>query len=78
FELDQWFDKGGDLLLIPATHQGCLLGIFCAPDLPENRFLLRPAVSGALGETLAFALLLSADRESEAVTAPAALLTQNT
>ncbi|MCB1242246.1 MAG: hypothetical protein KDN04_05875 [Verrucomicrobiae bacterium] len=78
FELDQWFDKGGDLLLIPATHQGCLLGIFCAPDLPENRFLLRPAVSGALGETLAFALLLSADRESEAVTAPAVVLTENT
>jgi len=61
-ELNQWFDKGGDLLLVPAIHKGSLLGLFCSPDLPENRFLLRPAVSRALGETLATAILLSANR----------------
>jgi hypothetical protein len=56
-ELDHWFDVGGDLLLVPASREGELLGVFCAPDLPENRFLLRPAVSGALGHVLGSAIL---------------------
>lgn len=56
-ELDHWFNEGGDLLLVPAAREGELLGVFCAPDLPENRFLLRPAVSGALGHALGAAVL---------------------
>lgn len=58
-ELDRWFAGGGDLLLVPASHDGELLGVFCAPDLPENRFLLRPAISRSLGRALATAILLS-------------------
>jgi hypothetical protein len=56
-ELDHWFNVGGDLLLVPAAREGELLGVFCAPDLPENRFLLRPAVAGALGHALGSAVL---------------------
>lgn len=62
-ELDRWFAEGGDLLLIPASHEGDLLGVFCAPDVPGNRFLLRPAVSLALGASLATALLVAAPAE---------------
>lgn len=62
-ELDHWFEAGGDLLLVPATREGELLGVFCAPDLPENRFLLRPAVSGALGHALGSAILRMAPAE---------------
>jgi len=56
-ELERWFTEGGDLLLVPASRDGELLGFFCAPDLPGNRFLLRPAVSGALGHALGAAIL---------------------
>lgn len=58
-ELDQWFSGHGDLLVLPAHHQGVLVGLFCASDVPENRFLLRPAVSTELGKSLATALLLT-------------------
>ncbi len=64
-ELDHWFAEGGDILLIPASRDGELLGIFCAPDLPENRFLLRPAVSNALAAALATALLFSPEPEDQ-------------
>ena len=58
-ELDQWFSRHGDLLVLPAHHQGVLVGLFCASDVPENRFLLRPAVSTELGKSLATALLIT-------------------
>lgn len=60
-ELEDWFVKGGDLLLIPAAHDGALLGLITAQDVPENRFLLRPAVAGALSRTFATAFLLSVE-----------------
>ncbi len=66
-ELDHWFATHGDLLLVPASHNGALLGILWAPDVPQNRFLLRPAVSAALGGALATALLISAHRRTSTI-----------
>lgn len=59
-ELDRWFAEGGDLLLIPVSREGALLGIVAADDVPEHRFLLRPAVASALASALAVALLRAA------------------
>lgn len=74
-ELEDWFVTHGDLLLIPATHEGQLIGILSASDVPGNRFLLRPAVSGDLGRLLTTALLLSAGSQKRAGYAPAEALT---
>ncbi|MBP6602924.1 MAG: hypothetical protein KA250_14025 [Verrucomicrobiales bacterium] len=58
-ELACWFRQGGDLILVPATYENHLLGIFSCPDLDQNRFLLRPAVATALASALAAAFLRS-------------------
>lgn len=56
-ELERWFQEGGDLIIVPSSHEGHLLGVFACTDVEANRFLLRPTVGESLSSALAAALL---------------------
>lgn len=56
--LDQIEQLLGDVLILPVSHDGVLLGVLTVPDLPENRVLLRPVVGQQLASLLAVAHFL--------------------